>query len=319
MTIRDVPIEKLSVQDLKEQIERGMRELRVVDYKAKLPGNSDGEKKEFLKDVCSFANAGGGDLIYGMIEVEGVPTELCGADLGSPDAEVLRLENVIRDGLDPRLVGFSSQPVELEDGHCALVIRIPRSVRRLHAVSYKGHWRSYSRNSAGKYPMDVSEVRDAFAFSESLATRMRDFKTERLSDVISGQSPIAMQGAATTVLHIMPLSAFDAPGQRLDLTPSFRGANRLNPIQLGGQPSYNFDGVLSSGRRGDWLLLLCLVHRRRDDREIERSEVTSLLTEAIRMRRVPSMVFVEEIGTRGTALAGTGLEVWEILATPIGR
>lgn len=42
---------------------------------------------------------------------------------------------------------------------------------------------------------------------------------------------------------------------------------------------------------------------------------TSLLTEAIRMRRVPGVIFVDGLDSRRAAVAGTGLEVWEIAAT----
>lgn len=42
---------------------------------------------------------------------------------------------------------------------------------------------------------------------------------------------------------------------------------------------------------------------------------TSLLTEAIRMRRVPGVIFVDGLDYRRAAVAGTGLEVWEIVAT----
>jgi uncharacterized protein (DUF433 family) len=59
-------------------------------------------------------------------------------------------------------------------------------------------------------------------------------------------------------------------------------------------------------------------------REIEREQkvrgttfsaaAVSLLREAIRMRRVPGIHFVEGVGgTRRAAVAGTGLEVWEIV------
>jgi uncharacterized protein (DUF433 family) len=42
----------------------------------------------------------------------------------------------------------------------------------------------------------------------------------------------------------------------------------------------------------------------------------SLLREAIRMRRVPGIHFVEGVGgTRRAAVAGTGLEVWEVVRT----
>jgi uncharacterized protein (DUF433 family) len=42
---------------------------------------------------------------------------------------------------------------------------------------------------------------------------------------------------------------------------------------------------------------------------------TSLLTEAIRMRRVPGVIFVDGLDSRRAAVAGTGLEVWELIAT----
>jgi len=40
-----------------------------------------------------------------------------------------------------------------------------------------------------------------------------------------------------------------------------------------------------------------------------------LLTEAIKMRRCPGIVFADGVSRRGAKVAGTGLEVWEIVAT----
>lgn len=46
------------------------------------------------------------------------------------------------------------------------------------------------------------------------------------------------------------------------------------------------------------------------------SEVaTQLLREAVRMRRVPEIFFVDGLDSRRAAIAGTGLEVWEVIAT----
>jgi uncharacterized protein (DUF433 family) len=42
---------------------------------------------------------------------------------------------------------------------------------------------------------------------------------------------------------------------------------------------------------------------------------TSLLREAIRMRRVLGVIFVDGLDSRRAAVAGTGLEVWELIAT----
>lgn len=45
------------------------------------------------------------------------------------------------------------------------------------------------------------------------------------------------------------------------------------------------------------------------------SGVVELLQEAVRMRRVPGITFVDSITGRRPVLAGTGLEVWEVIAT----
>jgi uncharacterized protein (DUF433 family) len=43
--------------------------------------------------------------------------------------------------------------------------------------------------------------------------------------------------------------------------------------------------------------------------------VVDLLQEAVRTRRVPGIAFVDSITGRRPVLAGTGLDVWEIIAT----
>ncbi len=43
-----------------------------------------------------------------------------------------------------------------------------------------------------------------------------------------------------------------------------------------------------------------------------------LLAEAIKMRRCPGIVFTDGVTGRKARVAGTGLEVWEIIATYIG-
>ena len=45
-----------------------MAESRYLDYKERLPGDSDEDKRELLADVTAFANTAGGDLLYGVRE-----------------------------------------------------------------------------------------------------------------------------------------------------------------------------------------------------------------------------------------------------------
>ena len=209
MTLRAILIDSITEDHLQSLIDDEERELRVTDYKRTLPGRTEGDKKEFLADVCSFANTAGGDLIYGMIESAGTPQELVGVDADDIDAEISRLESSVRDGIEPRIQGIRSQPVRLENSKHALVIRVPRSFSRPHVVTYKNHWKFYARSSNGKYQMDVGEVRRAFVLSESVADRIRVFRADRLGRIVSGETPVPIEGTGGDVLLIVPVPAFD--------------------------------------------------------------------------------------------------------------
>jgi predicted HTH transcriptional regulator len=165
MTLMSLPIDSITEDHLRSLIDDQVAELRLIEYKGELPGRSHEDKREFLADVCSFANAAGGDLVYGMIEDGGMPRELPGFETSNIDGEINQLENLIRDGIGPRIWGVRSLPLQLRSGKHALVLRVPRSFSRPHVVTRKGHWRFYARSSAGKYPMDVGEVRQAFVLS----------------------------------------------------------------------------------------------------------------------------------------------------------
>ena len=106
-----LPLNQITKEAIEELVDNKVQEGRTLEYKQELPGNSDGDKKEFLADVSSFANAAGGDILYGVTEerdAEGKPTGYPEVAEGLPvsniDAERLRLESIIRNGIDPRIL-----------------------------------------------------------------------------------------------------------------------------------------------------------------------------------------------------------------------
>lgn len=192
----------------------GVAEGREIEFKRELPGGSEGDKKEFLADVCSFANAGGGDILYGVQAADGVAVGVPGVSPPDADAELLRLDAVVRSGLDPRVtVGMRAVP--LLAGGRVFVVRVPRSFARPHAVSYKGRFRFHSRGAAGKFEMDVAQIRASVLGSESLHERVRSFRAERLAAVAADRGPVELRGGGVLVLHALPLSAFDAPAPQV--------------------------------------------------------------------------------------------------------
>jgi hypothetical protein len=209
-----VPIDQLAGEHIRGLIANGVREWRTREYKRLLPGNSDSERKEFLADVSSFANASGGDLFYGIDAADGVPTNVAGLkswDRGSfnVDKDVPRLEAMIRDGVQPRITGITTGVIEgLTEGP-VLVLRIERSWAGPHMVTYKGSSRFFGRSSAGKYPMDVGELRAAFALTGTLPERIRDWRNERVAIVAADETPVSLVAGPKCVLHIIPLDSFE--------------------------------------------------------------------------------------------------------------
>ena len=78
---------------------------KTLDYKRDLVAKTDEAKREFLYDVTSFANTAGGHLIFGIDEDGGIPTTLNGISGIDADAEILRLEQIVRDGFRPAIIG----------------------------------------------------------------------------------------------------------------------------------------------------------------------------------------------------------------------
>ncbi len=251
-------LEATEESDLQALVDNQVSERKTIEYKEALPGNADGDKKEFLADVSSFANASGGDLIYGLREQSGVPIELSGLELSDVDAEILRLESCIQTGIAPRLFRIvETHPVALPSKQrYAIIIRIRKSWTAPHMVTFKNDSKFFSRDSRGKHQLDVSELRSAFLLLETAAERIRNFRTERLMRIGAGEetpAPLDEQ-APKLVLHIIPFNSFST-SVPLDLKPlndSVKG-QLLEPLMVWDSASnvnmrFNIDGIVRSVR-----------------------------------------------------------------------
>jgi len=57
------PLDEITEGDLQRLITDRIEENRQLEYKRELPSTSEGEKREFVRDVVSFANSAGGHII----------------------------------------------------------------------------------------------------------------------------------------------------------------------------------------------------------------------------------------------------------------
>lgn len=241
------PIDRVNEEDLRALVREAVAEVRTLEYKESLPGGSDGDRREFLADVSSFANAAGGHLIYGVKAASGVPVAVSGVT-ADPDPAILRMESMIRDGLAPRVLGIECAPIRLSNANSVILVRIPKSFVSPHMVTLGGASRFFSRSSNGKYQLDVDEIRLAFLSSDSSANRVREFRIERISRVRGGETPIAIVSGPVTLLHIIPLASF-AAGARFDVVGFGRDLNVLRTLtplfeEYADNRVFNFDGVV---------------------------------------------------------------------------
>lgn len=209
MSIFELPIGNVTGEVLKRLVDEGVKEDLQLEYKETLPGEKSRDK--FLTSIAAFANTAGGDVIYGIRgrrDDEGVPTgepeSIVGIEGVNLDQEKLRLEQWIRSCIDPLLVVFIKVINGGADAPC-LLVRVPRSSAGLHMVKTLEN-PFYGRNSAGKYPLAVAEIRAGFLLAESARERLRQFRMERVQRVQSQDAPTNVGPGPKIIFHAFPLS-----------------------------------------------------------------------------------------------------------------
>ncbi len=221
----------VSLQDVQTQCDDQVLEGRSFDFKSEPIGGGDQAKREFLRDVSAFANASGGDLILGVKTKDGVADEMCGILVDDPDKEIQRLNNIVRDGLEPRYSGLEPKWLPIEGTRGVMLVRVHRSWSAPHRVTSGRDMNFYVRNTIGKHPMSVDELRQAFNLSATVAARIRAFRDERVHAIETYQLPFDLFRGPKIAVLIVPLSAMVNP---LDLHIQDRKIDRLiNPIWAG--------------------------------------------------------------------------------------
>ena len=238
------PLDTITSGDLDALVREQVREGKTIDYKRELPGGKDADKKELLADVSSFANTAGGDLIIGVEEADGVPSEVIGVADTDVDAVIQRLDQIVIAGIAPRL-RYAIRAIPVAQSRHVLVIRVERSWQAPHRVIFGGHDKFYARHSTGKYALDVAELRDAFLGTAALPDKIRHWRQARIENIISGQTPVPLKGGGTIVLHLIPAESVASPKQ-LDVGQLYDAPDKFQPMYgTAWNRRYNLHGVLA--------------------------------------------------------------------------
>lgn len=154
--------------DIRRLVESGLEEHLQLEYKSALYDDSDRGRREFLLDICMFANAAGGILLIGVPErrdESGQPTGgpdvagILGMDLPNPEAVLNAYDARVMEAIEERLP-LESASIELENGRRVLAIRVPNSTRKPHSVRHQGHIYFPSRRERQRYHATVREIKE---------------------------------------------------------------------------------------------------------------------------------------------------------------
>ena len=185
------------------------RENRYLDYKRtfsflEVDKSKAPEKiSEFRNDVCAFANAEGGYLIYGITDKDGMASSIIGVDIDNPD----KFENDLRNKLTPimpKVPPVQFHFVRLASGKYLVVMFIDHDYYApyLHLEDQK-NYKIYKRDGNGKVTMGYMELKNMFVQSRVLESEILEFRKRRIEYYMD-------QGIEQFLLyHIIPESFLD--------------------------------------------------------------------------------------------------------------
>ena len=181
--------------DFSELIENeDYRENEYIDYKQtfsflEMPKGKerDAKKSEFKSDVCSFANAEGGYLIFGISDKKGCASSIDGIEIPNNDTDKFELDrrNDLT-GIQPKVPPLQFSFIKLESERYVVVIFVKhdRFSPYVHVEDEK-NYKVYKRYGNGKRVMSYTELRQMFNSSLTLEQSINEYTKNRIEHYLS--------------------------------------------------------------------------------------------------------------------------------------
>lgn len=162
------PLRDIREIDVRRLLESGLEEHLQLEYKGALYEDNDRGRREFLLDVCMFANASGGILLIGVPErrdEQGQPTGApdpagaLGLEVPNPEAVLNAYDARVMEAIEERLP-LEAASIDVGQGRRLLAIRVPNSASKPHSVRHQRHIYFPSRRERQRYHLTVREIKE---------------------------------------------------------------------------------------------------------------------------------------------------------------
>lgn len=237
------------------------RESQFLDYKRTfeyLEGDKAQKAKgkdEFRNDVCSFANADGGDLFFGISEKNGLASAIMPISIDNIDWFELDLRNALL-SIMPSMPPVDFHFIAVTGGY-VVVVHIEKGIFKPYmTVENQTTFRFFVRRGNHKEAMSYSEISNNFLHAASLASEIKRFRLERISELLEDSTGVF------GVIHIIP-ATFQNPVDFIPMCDLGKAGRVPVPPELNnhirGRMLPNVDGIWfpsDDGQRDFELLML---------------------------------------------------------------
>ncbi len=233
------------------------RENEFLDYKQNfsfLEYDKNNPKRaehiaEFRSDVCAFANANGGYIIYGIQDEKGMAKNIIGIDI--PDNNTDKFELDRKNNLNsilPKIPSIKFRFILLDNGKYLVLLFVQHDLFTPYlCLENEKNYHIYRRVGNGKSPMSYSEMKNMFIQSLSLDKEIQNYRQERIMFYKSMEDNEENHYSKFFLMHIIPDTFLDTNYNK-NLFMEERNKNiktneLFSPVNCGNYSIPNVDGL----------------------------------------------------------------------------
>ena len=211
MLLFDKPLELWQKSDIESIInDSDYNEKLHVDYKKDYNlyniskdkiSKREKEKNEIRNDICSFANADGGFIIYGIKEEKGVPIEITGSNIIDKDRFELEIRNIVSK-IEPSVPTINIIEKEVEPNKKIQIIKIYKGIHTPYTHCGNNNYYFYVRDGNGKRKMSYKEVQTMYNQSIILEQEIDKFRSNTINFLMN--NGIINEKSRSCILEVIP-------------------------------------------------------------------------------------------------------------------